>query len=61
LWKTLAITLGQVTAFVAFMLIVGRKLFPWLLWRVAKTGSREMFTLSMTAYVLNSLDEIQPK
>jgi CPA2 family monovalent cation:H+ antiporter-2 len=49
LWKTLAITLGQVTAFVAFMLIVGRKLFPWLLWRVAKTGSREMFTLCVIA------------
>jgi CPA2 family monovalent cation:H+ antiporter-2 len=49
LWKTLAITLGQVAAFVAFMLIVGRKLFPWLLWRVAKTGSREMFTLCVIA------------
>ena len=49
LWQTLAITLGQVGAFVAFMLIVGRKLFPWLLWRVAKTGSREMFTLCVIA------------
>ena len=49
LWTTLAITLGQVVAFVAFMLIVGRKLFPWLLWRVAKTGSREMFTLCVIA------------
>jgi CPA2 family monovalent cation:H+ antiporter-2 len=49
LWQTLAITFGQVAAFVAFMLIVGRKLFPWLLWRVAKTGSREMFTLCVIA------------
>jgi CPA2 family monovalent cation:H+ antiporter-2 len=49
LWKTLAITLGQVAAFIAFMLIVGRRLFPWLLWRVAKTGSREMFTLCVIA------------
>jgi len=49
LWQTLAITLGQVAAFVAFMLIVGRKLFPWLLWRVARTGSREMFTLFVVA------------
>ena len=49
LWQTLAITLGQLGAFVAFMLIVGRKLFPWLLWRVAKTGSREMFTLCVIA------------
>ncbi|MBC7454493.1 MAG: Kef family K(+) transporter [Massilia sp.] len=49
LWKTVLITLGQVGAFIAFMLIVGRKLFPWLLWRVAKTGSREMFTLCVIA------------
>ena len=49
LWSTLAVTLGQVAAFVAFMLIVGRKLFPWLLWRVARTGSRELFTLCVIA------------
>jgi CPA2 family monovalent cation:H+ antiporter-2 len=42
-------TLLQVGAFVAFMLIVGRKLFPWFLWRVAKTNSRELFTLSVIA------------
>ncbi|HYD96272.1 MAG TPA: YbaL family putative K(+) efflux transporter [Noviherbaspirillum sp.] len=46
---TLAVTLGQVGAFIAFMLIVGRKLFPWLLWRVARTGSRELFTLCVIA------------
>jgi CPA2 family monovalent cation:H+ antiporter-2 len=49
LWSTLAATLGRVAAFVAFMLIVGRKLFPWLLWRVAKTESRELFTLCVIA------------
>ena len=49
LWRTIALTLAQVGAFVAFMLIVGRRLFPWLLWRVAKTGSREMFTLCVIA------------
>ena len=49
LWGALAVTLGQVAAFVAFMLIVGRKLFPWLLWRVARTGSRELFTLCVIA------------
>lgn len=42
-------TLLQVGAFVAFMLIVGRKLFPWFLWRVAKTASRELFTLAVIA------------
>ncbi|MDQ2821693.1 MAG: Kef family K(+) transporter [Pseudomonadota bacterium] len=49
LWVALAMTLGQVAAFIAFMLIVGRKLFPWFLWRVARTGSRELFTLAVVA------------
>ncbi|ATQ75282.1 Kef family K(+) transporter [Massilia violaceinigra] len=49
IWKTLAITLGQVAAFIVFMLVVGRKLFPWFLWRVARTGSRELFTLAVVA------------
>ena len=42
---TVLITLAQVGAFIAFMLIVGRRFFPWALWHVAKTGSRELFTL----------------
>ncbi|HWW73056.1 MAG TPA: YbaL family putative K(+) efflux transporter [Duganella sp.] len=49
LWGTLAITLGKVGAFIALMLVVGRKLFPWLLWQVARTGSRELFTLCVIA------------
>ena len=49
LLATLALTLGQVAAFVAFMLIVGRRLFPWVLWQVTKTGSRELFTLCVVA------------
>jgi CPA2 family monovalent cation:H+ antiporter-2 len=38
-----------VGAFVALMLVVGRRLFPWLLWQVTKTGSRELFTLCVVA------------
>jgi CPA2 family monovalent cation:H+ antiporter-2 len=49
LLMTLAMTLGQVAAFIVFMLVVGRKLFPWFLWRVARTGSRELFTLAVIA------------
>ncbi|QPI50581.1 cation:proton antiporter [Massilia antarctica] len=49
IWKTLGLTLGQVAAFIVFMLVVGRKLFPWFLWRVARTGSRELFTLAVVA------------
>ena len=48
-WKALAITMGQVAAFIAFMMLIGRKLFPWFLWRVAATGSRELFTLAVVA------------
>ncbi|MES2535987.1 MAG: YbaL family putative K(+) efflux transporter [Pseudomonadota bacterium] len=49
LLPTLAMTIGQVAAFIAFMLVVGRKFFPWLLWQVARTGSRELFTLCVVA------------
>ncbi|HET9228821.1 MAG TPA: YbaL family putative K(+) efflux transporter [Thermoanaerobaculia bacterium] len=45
----LGMTLGRVAAFVAFMVVVGRRLFPWLLWQVARTGSRELFTLCVIA------------
>jgi CPA2 family monovalent cation:H+ antiporter-2 len=45
--KGLAVTLGKVGVFVALMLLVGRKAFPRLLWSVAETGSRELFTLSV--------------
>ena len=49
LWWTLGRTLLQVAAFVALMLVVGRRVFPWLLWQVARTGSRELFTLCVVA------------
>ena len=47
--QTLGITLGKVALFIALMLVVGRRLFPWILWQVAKSGSRELFTLSVVA------------
>lgn len=49
LLTTLGITLGQVSIFIALMLVVGRRVFPWLLAQVARTGSRELFTLSIIA------------
>jgi monovalent cation:H+ antiporter-2, CPA2 family len=49
LWLALGKTLLQVSGFVALMLVVGRRLFPWLLWQVARTGSRELFTLCVVA------------
>ena len=52
LWITIAITLGKVAAFVAFMLIVGRRVIPALLERAARTGSKELFTLSVLSIAL---------
>jgi CPA2 family monovalent cation:H+ antiporter-2 len=49
LWRSVGVTLLQVGAFVALMLVVGRRLFPWLLWQVQKVGSRELFTLCVVA------------
>jgi CPA2 family monovalent cation:H+ antiporter-2 len=49
LWLTLGITLAEVAAFIALMLVVGRRLFPYLLWQVARTGSRELFALCVIA------------
>ena len=45
-------TLIQVALFVAVMLVVGRRVIPWLLERTAGTGSRELFTLSVLAIAL---------
>jgi CPA2 family monovalent cation:H+ antiporter-2 len=47
LWATLGLALGKVAAFVALMLVVGTRLFPWLLGKVERTGSRELFTLAV--------------
>ncbi|MGH8078997.1 MAG: YbaL family putative K(+) efflux transporter [Lysobacter sp.] len=52
IWSQLFVTLAKVGAFVAFMLIVGRRVIPWILERVAGTGSRELFTLCVLAIAL---------
>jgi CPA2 family monovalent cation:H+ antiporter-2 len=46
---TLALTVGRISVFIALMLVVGKRLFPWLLWQIARTGSRELFTLCIIA------------
>ncbi len=48
----LVITLGKVVAFVTLMLVVGRRLVPWILAKTASTGSRELFTLAVLALAL---------
>ena len=48
----IALTLGKVVAFVAVMLIVGRRVIPWTLHAIAHTGSRELFRLAVLAIAL---------
>ena len=52
LWPALGITIGKVVLFIGLMLIAGVRFFPWLLLRVEKTGSRELFTLAVIALAL---------
>ncbi len=49
IWIAIGQTLLQVAAFIVLMLVVGRRALPWLLWQVARTGSRELFTLAVIA------------
>jgi CPA2 family monovalent cation:H+ antiporter-2 len=46
------ITLAKVAAFVAVMLVIGKRLIPALLHWVAHTGSRELFRLAVLAIAL---------
>ncbi|MGO1076082.1 cation:proton antiporter domain-containing protein [Inquilinus sp. CA228] len=48
----LALTLVKVAAFVALMLVVGRRVIPWVLHYIAHTGSRELFRLAVLALAL---------
>lgn len=48
----LFVTVGKVGAFVAVMLIGGRRLIPWLMHHTAHTGSRELFRLAVYAIAL---------
>jgi CPA2 family monovalent cation:H+ antiporter-2 len=49
---TIALTMAKVMAFVAMMMVVGRRLIPWLLHYIAHTGSRELFRLGVLAIAL---------
>ena len=42
-------TFGKIAVFAALMLVVGKRTFPWLLWRVARNGSHELFMISVIA------------
>jgi len=50
--NSLFVTLAKVAGFFAFMLIVGRRVVPWVLHYVAHTGSRELFRLAVLTIAL---------
>jgi CPA2 family monovalent cation:H+ antiporter-2 len=49
---TLGVTIAKVAAFVVVMLVVGRRLIPWILHYVAHSGSRELFRLAVLSIAL---------
>jgi CPA2 family monovalent cation:H+ antiporter-2 len=52
IWLALLVTLGKVALFVVLALVVGTRVVPWLLMRVTRTGTRELFTLCVLAIAL---------
>ena len=48
----LTIAIGKVVLFVAFMMVAGKRILPWLLMTVARTRSRELFTLAVFAVAM---------
>jgi CPA2 family monovalent cation:H+ antiporter-2 len=52
LLEALGLTLAKLAAFFALMILVGRRVIPWVLHYVAHTGSRELFRLAVLAMAL---------
>jgi len=48
----LVLTLIKIAVFIVLMLVVGRRLIPWVLHYIAHTGSRELFRLTVLATAL---------
>lgn len=49
---TMGFTIGKVVAFIAVMMLAGRRVVPWVLHRIAHTGSRELFRLAVLSISL---------
>jgi len=52
IWLVLVLTLAKVAGFALIAALVGPRVVPWILIKVARTGSRELFTLSVLALAL---------
>jgi CPA2 family monovalent cation:H+ antiporter-2 len=50
----LGLTAAKIAAFVAVMLLVGKRVIPWILHYMAHTGSRELFRLSVLVIALGA-------
>ncbi|HEX2761848.1 MAG TPA: YbaL family putative K(+) efflux transporter [Rhizomicrobium sp.] len=50
--SSLMLTMGKLAGFVLTMLVVGRRVIPWILHYIAHTGSRELFRLAVLAIAL---------
>jgi CPA2 family monovalent cation:H+ antiporter-2 len=50
----LGTTIAKILAFVAVMVIVGKRVIPWVLHYIAHTGSRELFRLSVLVIALGT-------
>jgi monovalent cation:H+ antiporter-2, CPA2 family len=48
----LAVTLAKVAAFTLLAMLVGPRVVPWVLVQAARTGSRELFTLTVLAIAM---------
>lgn len=53
IWGVVGFTLAKVALFVVLMIVVGRRVIPWILHYVAHTGSRELFRLAVLAIALS--------
>ncbi|PIT69783.1 YbaL family putative K(+) efflux transporter [Bartonella tribocorum] len=52
IWGVFGLTILKVIIFIALMLVIGRRVIPWLLKMSAHSGSRELFRLSVFAIAL---------
>jgi monovalent cation:H+ antiporter-2, CPA2 family len=51
-WHELLLVIFKLVAFLGLMMVVGRSVIPWILDRVATTGSRELFHLAILTVAL---------
>ncbi|CAF26329.1 YbaL family putative K(+) efflux transporter [Bartonella quintana] len=52
IWGVFGLTILKVIVFIILMLVIGRRIIPWLLKVSAQSGSRELFRLSVFATAL---------